>query len=261
MPINLVSATLRGGLFTRVIGSRLLFYQETTSTMDEAVRQAEAGAQEGTVVVAERQTAGRGRFGRSWVSRQGNLYLSIVLRPTLQNLPFLGSLAGVAVARAIRKSTGLQPHIKWPNDVILDGKKAGGILVESAVEGETVRYGVVGIGINVSLDTDEIEDIAGFATNLNAATGHPVSREEVLRHLLQDLDALYLRLSQGDTPLAEWKRLLDTLGQRVQVSRQDDTYIGEAEDVDEQGNLQLRLDNGRLVTLVAGDVTLRDQVR
>jgi len=258
VPGNPVAGALRGGLYTRVVGRRLLFFQEVTSTMDEATRQAQGDAQEGTVVVAETQTAGRGRLGRSWVSRPGNLYLTIILRPTLRTLPFLSCLAGVAVVRALAQATGLQPRLRWPNDVLLGGRKVAGILVESVVEGDTVRYALVGIGINVDLQTRDVQEIASFATSLNAAVGKPVSREEVLRHLLQGMDTLYLQLAQGRMPLAEWKGLLDTLGRRVRVSWQDQVYWGQAEDVDELGNLQLRWDDGRLVTLAAGDVTLHD---
>jgi BirA family biotin operon repressor/biotin-[acetyl-CoA-carboxylase] ligase len=225
---------------------------------DEAARQAPAGAQEGTVVVAATQAAGRARLGRSWVSRPGNLYLTIVLRPTLQTLPFLSCLAGVAVVRALAQATGLQPRLRWPNDVLLRGRKVAGILVESAVEGDRVRYALVGIGINVDLQTRDVVEIASFATSLNAAAGKPASREEVLRHLLQGMDSLYLQLAQGRTPLAEWKGLLDTMGRRVRVSWQEQVYWGQAEDVDELGNLQLRRDDGRLVTLASGDVTLHD---
>ena len=260
---NLVSATIRNGLFTRVVGKRLLFFQEIASTMDEAARLAESGTEEGTVVVAGSQTAGRGRQGRSWVSRQGNLYLSVVFRPTLQVLPMLSILSGVAAARSIRKTTGLDPRIKWPNDLMLSGKKTGGVLVESVVEGQHVAYAIVGIGINISLDTQSTAEIAGFATCLNATAGRDVSPEDVLRQLLHDLDSLYLQITQAmpqamhrSSPLAEWKTLLETLGQRVRVRWGEDAYSGLAEGVDESGNLQLRLEDGRLITMTAGDVTL-----
>ena len=167
---NLVADTLRGGLFTRIVGKRLLFFQEVGSTMDEALRRAERGTEEGTVVVAETQTASRGRQGRSWVSRSGNLYLSIVLYPSLETLPHLNSLCGVAVVRAIANISGLKPRIKWPNDILLDGKKAAGVLVESAIAGEQVHHSIIGIGINVALDADEIDEIAGGAISLNQAS-------------------------------------------------------------------------------------------
>lgn len=253
---NLVAATLKGGLYTRVVGRRLLFFQEIGSTMDEAARQAAAGAEEGTVVVAENQTAGRGRQGREWVSRRGNLYLSVVFRPSRHTLPLLTVLSAVATVRAIRKTTGLEPRIKWPNDVQLDSRKVAGVLVESVMEGDTVRHAIAGIGINVNLETDKVDDIAGFATALNAAAVRPVAREAVLRQLLQELDSLYLQTAQGGSPLAEWRGLLETLGQRVRAYWGNETHVGQAEDVDSVGNLLLRLEDGRRITLTAGDVTL-----
>ena len=150
---NIVSASLRRGLFTRIVGQRILFFQEVASTMDEAVRLADSGAAEGTVIVAEAQRAGRGRFQRKWISAPGNLYLSIILRPTPQASSFLSMLSAVAVARAIRQATGLTPRLKWPNDVLTGGKKVAGTLVESVLEGSNVRCAIVGVGINVSLDT------------------------------------------------------------------------------------------------------------
>lgn len=224
--------------------------------MDEAARQGESGAEEGSVVVAETQSASRGRLGRRWVSGPGNLYLSVLLYPTIQALPFLSSLAGVATVRAIAKTTGLRPRLKWPNDVLLDGKKVAGVLVESAIAGDSVRYAVVGIGINVALDTGTHDELSSFASSLNHLAGDQVSREELLRRTLQELDTLYLALVDGKTPLSEWRSLLDTLGHRVQVTGPVDAQIGLAEDLDEVGNLLLRLDDGRLVTVTAGDVTL-----
>ena len=258
MPANIVSTILRRGLYTRLVGKRIRFFQELGSTMDEAARQGEAGVEEGAVVVAETQTASRGRLGRSWVSRPGNLYLSVLFYPTLQTLPFLSSLAGVAVVRAISRVTALQPRIKWPNDVLLEGKKVAGVLVESAIAGDMIRYAVVGVGINVALDTEDLGELSTLATSLQAAGGE-VSREDLLRYLLQELDALYLQLGQGQTPLTEWAGLMDTLGQRVQVSGRGETLIGVAEGLDDVGNLRLRLDDGRTVTVTAGDVTLGGQ--
>ena len=252
---NVVAEALRGGLFTRLVGRRLLFFQEVSSTMDEAISRAERGTEEGTVIVAETQTASRGRHGRTWVSRSGNLYLSIVLYPTLQTLPFLNSLCGVAVVRAITNISGLKPRIKWPNDVLLDGKKVAGLLVESAIAGDQVRHAIVGIGVNVALDNDVINSLIGNATSLNYASAGDVSREELLREILQQVDVLYTQLNHGDTPVEEWEELLDTLGQQVRVSWRGEDYLGYAEGVDELGSLQLRQNDGRLLTFAAGDVT------
>ena len=257
MPRNLVAETLRKGLYTRVIGRRILFFQELGSTMDEAARQADLGAEEGTVVIAETQTASRGRFGRTWVSQAGNLYLSVALYPSLAALPYLSCLGGLAVVRAIQRTTRLQPRIKWPNDVLVGGAKVAGILAESVLQGGEVKHAILGIGINVGLDPHLIEELPTAATSLNVAAGTEVAREELLGRLLHEFDALYIQLKQGQNPLAEWKELLDTLGQRVTVLEDTRSYEGLAEDIDDLGNLLLRLDSGHLVTLTAGDVTLR----
>ena len=260
MAANLVAATLRGGLYTRIVGRRIRFFQNLGSTMDEADRQGAAGVLDGTVVVAETQQASRGRFGRTWVSQPGNLYFSVVFYPTMQTLPLLSPLAGVAVVRAIAKTTGLRPRIKWPNDVLVGGKKVAGILVESVISGEEVRYAVLGIGVNVALDPDALGELSATATSLNAATGREAVREDLLRSLLQELDGLYLALRKGESPIADWRGLLDTLGCRITASTGRGSPTGIAEGVDDLGNLLLRLDDGRLVTLTSGDVTLAQDV-
>ena len=257
MPGNIVSATLRGGLFTRNVGKRLRYFQEIPSTMNEASRLAQEGADEGTAVVAGTQSAGRGRQGRNWVSREGNIYLSVVFRPTLEVLPMLSIQAGVAAVRAIRKTTGLEPGIKWPNDVMIGGKKTGGILVESAVQGDQVSHAILGMGINIDLDAQKEEEIANLATALNPASGRIIPPEDVLRQLLHDLDSLYIQATHGVSPLPEWETLLETIGQSIQATWRDDAYTGVAEGIDNLGNLLLRLENGELMTLTAGDVSLR----
>ena len=258
MPPNLVAATLRQGLFTRIVGRRLLYYPELSSTMDEAAKLGEGDAEEGAVVVAEVQRAGRGRQGRSWVSKPGNLLVSVLFRPTLEALPFISIIGGIAAARAVRKITGLDPKIKWPNDLLIGGRKAAGILAESAIAGDTVWYAVLGVGMNVSLDTGETAEISSFATSVNAAAGREVPREDLLRQFLMDLDALYLALGQGKSPIAEWQDLLETTGRRLVATWGDDTFTGVAEGTDELGNLLLRQDDGTLLTLTAGDVTLSE---
>lgn len=253
---RLVADVVRQGLFTHVVGRRIVYHPVLSSTMDEAARLAEQGADEGTVVIAERQSAGRGRQGRSWVSQPGNLLFSIVFRPDIARLPFISIIGGVASARAVRKTTGLVPTIKWPNDLMLSGKKAAGILAESTVVGETVCYAVLGIGINVSLNPSEMEEISAFATSVNAAAGLEVDRVELLRQLLLELDDTYMELGNGVSPIPEWTGLLDSLGTRVEVVSGGKVYPGVAESVDDTGNLLLRVDSGELLTMTAGDVTL-----
>ena len=257
MPPSTVAAMLRTGLYTAVIGRSVRYYQSTGSTMDDAAEWARDGADEGAVVVAETQTASRGRLGRRWISDEGNLYFSVLFRPEPDALPLLSPLAGVAVARSIRQVAGLHPSIKWPNDVMIEGRKVAGILAESALSGSQIQHAVVGIGVNVALDVSADPEIAATATSLNHAAEAEIDRPELLRRILQHMDALYLDLRRGRSPIAEWRRWLDTLGQRVTVSHHDSNQTGMAEDIDDHGNLLLRTDDGTLLTLTAGDITLR----
>ena len=257
MPPSIVAQMLRAGLYTAIIGRSVRFYQSTGSTMDDAAEWARAGADEGAVVVAETQNASRGRMGRSWISDEGNLYLSVLFRPEPDALPMLSPLAGVAVARAVRQVAALSPTIKWPNDIMIEGRKVAGILAESTLSGSQVQHAVVGIGVNVALDVAADPEIAATATSLNHASGSEIDRAELLRRILQHMDALYLDLRRGRSPIAEWRRWLDTLGQRVTVTHHGAADTGLAEDIDEYGNLLLRADTGDLLTLTAGDITLR----
>ena len=257
MPPSIVAQMLRSGLYTAVIGRSVRYYQSTGSTMDDAAEWARAGAEEGAVVVAETQTASRGRLGRRWVSDTGNLYFSVLFRPDADALPLLSPLAGVAVARSIRQVAGLHPIIKWPNDIMIDGRKVAGILAESSLSGPQIQQAVVGIGVNVALDVSADPEIAATATSLNHLAESEVDRAEFLRRILQHMDALYLDLRRGRSPIPEWRRWLDTLGQRVTVTHHGSIATGMAEDIDEHGNLLLRTDDGELLTLTAGDITLR----
>ncbi len=257
MPSSIVAQMLRTGLYTAIIGRSIRYYQSTGSTMDDVAQWARAGAEEGVVVVAETQTSSRGRLGRRWISDSGNLYFSALFCPDAAALPLLSPLAGVAVARSIRQVAGLYPAIKWPNDITIDGRKVAGILAESAMSGSRVVHAVVGIGVNVALDVSADAEIASTATNLNDLADTEVDRSELLRRILQHMDALYLDLMRGRSPIPEWRRWLETLGQRVVVTHHGSRNCGVAEDIDELGNLLLRQDDGELLTLTAGDITLR----
>ena len=257
MPPSIVAQMLRTGLYTAIVGRTVRYYQSTDSTMDDAAQWARDGADEGAVVVAETQTASRGRLGRRWVSDSGNLYFSVLFRPETDALPMLSPLAGVAVARSIRQVAGLYPAIKWPNDITIDGRKVAGILAESAMSGSHIQHAAVGIGVNVALDVSSDPEISDSAASLNHLSDSEIDRPELLRRILQHMDALYLDLMRGRSPIPEWRRWLDTLGQRVTVSHHGVRNSGLAEDIDEHGNLLLRQDEGQLLTLTAGDITLR----
>ncbi len=254
---NLVPQTLKKGLYTQIVGSRILHFKQLDSTMNRAAEEAERGAPDGTVVLCDSQTAGRGRFRRAWVSPAGNLILSVVLRPTLETLPYVSVLAGLAVARAIEQETTLDPAIKWPNDVLVCGRKICGLLVENSLQGRKVRHSIVGIGLNVNLDPNDTPEIAETATSLRIETGKDADVSALLLRLLHELDELYVALRNGQSPVPKWRRYLETIGKRVQVRWGEEMVSGMAEDVDDQGHLLLRRYNGRLLTLSAGEVTLK----
>ncbi|MDO8490977.1 MAG: biotin--[acetyl-CoA-carboxylase] ligase [Dehalococcoidia bacterium] len=246
------------GLNTRFIGHNIFHYPTIPSTQDVAMQAARAGAFEGAVVTADEQTSGRGRLQRSWLSpKDGSLSVSVILRPSARELARLFMVAALAAARSIEKATGLQTELKWPNDVLIDKRKVCGILIENELRGSAVSWAVVGIGININLDTSEHPEIAGMATSLSAETGRRVSRSEMLKCLLEELEAVYLA-SRGGAPVhQEWRARLVTLGTRVRANTGDSIETGCAESVDEDGALLLRRDDGSLVRIVAGDVTLR----
>ncbi len=246
-------------LRTEFTGRTVSYVESTTTTMDLAKREAEAGAPEGAIGVAEEQTAGRGRMGRSWVSPPGvNLYVTIVLRPSLEQLRHLAVIAPLAVCQAVEETTGLFPRIKWPNDIAIDGKKVCGVLAESEVSGDEVLYALVGIGINVNLDVNAHPEIREIATSLRAQLGREVSREEVLAATLNHFETLYQALRRGEVVSMAWKHRLDTLGKPVRVqSAGGGVEEGVAVDADSDGSLILRRDDGSHVRVEAGEVTLR----
>ncbi len=257
---DLVSSVVREGVYTHTVGRRIIYYPELESTMDEAARLSAMGSDEGTVVLAETQTAGRGRQGRSWISQPGNLLLSVLLRPDMSQLPHISILGGLATARAVRKTTGLDARIKWPNDLMLRNRKVAGILSESSIEGDSVCYAVLGIGINVALSSSELQNVSPVATSLNQAAGKEISRGKLLTQLLMELDVLYRSLTPdgkgASSIIEEWTTLLDTIGSRVTARFHHDSISGEAVAVDEMGNLLIRAAGGEIITLTAGDVTL-----
>ena len=255
---------LQSLLRTEFAGRSVSYHQSVTSTMEVAKREAESGAVEGTAVIAEEQTAGRGRMGRSWVSPPGvSLYLTVVLRPTLEQLRYLAVIAPLAVCQAVEETTGLLPRIKWPNDVAIGDKKVSGILVQSELAGDEVQFALAGIGINVNLDASAYAEIAQIATSLRAELGREVSREEVLAATLNHLETLYQALRRGEVVSMAWKHRLDTLGKHVRVQSADGSVLeqGVAVDADSDGSLILRRDDGSHVRVEAGEVTLREAGR
>lgn len=255
---NLSPASISGDLGTHFVGQRVIYYPSLTSTMEAAKQEALLGAAEGTVVIADQQTAGRGRIKRVWLSPRGSLALSVILYPSVANLPSLIMLASLAVVHSIGAVTGLKSQIKWPNDVLIDGGKVSGILIESSLRASTVDYAIIGIGMNVNLRLEDFPEIQSIATSLSAETGRAVSRLEVIRRLLVEIERLYLALQAGESIYEEWRDSLVTLGRRVRATTGKTVYQGIAESVARDGSLLLRHSDGSLTRIVAGDVTLRD---
>ena len=249
---------VRHSLSGRIIGCRILHYPSLDSTMNEARRLAGGGCPEGLVVVAEEQAAGRGRFGRSWISGPGeSLLLSIVVRPTAEQLPQVNMAATLAVARTIDRHAHGRVAIKWPNDVRIGGRKVAGILIEADSQPGRAFDAVVGIGFNVSVETGAHPEIAATATSLAEESGAPVERTGVLVDLLRQFDDLCARVRSGSSLTGEWSSRLDTLGQEVEVRRGSEVLAGIARAVDDQGNLVLERPDGSTLTVVGGEVTLQ----
>lgn len=247
---------LESALARRIIGRRIYHYDLIGSTMDEARRLASEGAPEGTVVIAEEQTAGRGRFNRAWVSPRGeNLSFSVILTPPASRLPYMNMAATLAVARTVADCADLQPTIKWPNDVRVGGLKISGILIESAIESEDAVCAIIGIGVNVNFDPSLYAEIADISTSIYRETGQRRNRTPVLRTLLEQFDDAYAEARSGKSLTDDWAAMLDTLGLTVSLRSQHETIEGIAESVDEQGNLLVRQQDGSIYAATAGEVT------
>ncbi len=253
----LSAENITGKLGTRFIGKRVIVYPKLTSTMEIARIAASNGVPEGTVIIAEEQTAGKGRLDRSWVSPKGCAILSIILYPDIMRLPSLIMVASVALINTIKKITGLKASIKWPNDILINGKKVSGILIESTINDKNVGYAVIGMGINVSFNINDYPEIASIATTLSDEKGKYISRVDIIRTLLVEIEKLYLLLSTDkDAIYREWRDNMDTIGKRVSAKAGDIVYEGVADSVSEDGSLVLTLSNGKQVNFTAGDVTL-----
>ena len=251
---------MQQGLGVVRIGAHLHYFLEIGSTNSHARELAEAGAAEGTVVVAESQSQGRGRLGRRWESPAfKNLYLSILLRPKLSpaHAAQITLMAAVALADVVDSYIPGQATIKWPNDILIDNKKLAGILTEASCDAEQIHYVILGIGINLNYGSDAMpEEIRRRATSLQEITGKPVHRESFLQGLLHGIERCYGELEQaGFTALARrWQSYFAWCGRRVRVELLDQCTIGTAKGIDRDGALVLVDDHGVEQRILAGDV-------
>lgn len=237
---------------------RIRYFPEIGSTMDAARELAKKGAGEGTIVIAETQTSGRGRLSREWLSPEGGIYFTLVLRPRMSPVyaPRINLMASIAVAATIRKLFGLKAELKWPNDVLIEGRKVCGILAEMDAEMDVVNFVNVGIGINANTSIPQFEKTV---TSLKDALGRQISRKQFLSALLMEIERQQPLLMEADL-LNEWKELSVTLNKDVRIVAPDEVIVGRAIDIDGTGALIVKEKNGSLKKAMAGDcIHLREE--
>ncbi len=258
-PDKLLAREIQFGLKTKIIGKEIVALDTVSSTMDEAFRLGMEGVPEGTVVCAETQSKGRGRLGRAWVSPKGKgIYFSVILRPSSlppSQLPQLTLMSAVALAEAVNDIAGIDARIKWPNDILVADKKLAGILTELRAEVDQVKFIVIGVGLNVNTAAHQL--IEG-ATSLKIESGKTLSRVEVMQLILRSMEKWYGKLLSGkaNEVMEAWKERSATLKNRVRITDPTGITEGVAIDLDSDGALLIRKDNGVVVRKTAGDVQL-----
>jgi BirA family biotin operon repressor/biotin-[acetyl-CoA-carboxylase] ligase len=247
-------------LNTTVFGSEVFTLEKVDSTQNSLRSIAENGGREGTVIIAIEQTRGKGRLGRKWLSPKGGLWFSLLLRPKLPptELHKLTLLFGLAVVKSLGR-LGLDPCLRWPNDVLIGGKKVSGILMEVSAEPERINYVLVGIGVNVNFSTPLLGgDLSARSTTLMDVLGRKVDRAQLLATILEESERLYDEaLSNGfEGIIRAWKERSCTIGSRVTVTSSGKPIRGVAEDLDQNGFVVIRLTDGCLISVSSGDVQI-----
>lgn len=258
-PLALDEWALEQELKTKALGRKLFLFEELTSTNDQIKDLARQGGEHGTVIIAKRQTRGHGRMQRVWESPYGGLWLSVLLKPKLS----LGDAAkltlstGVALAQTLQELYGIKIGIKWPNDLVYEGKKLAGILGEVAGEWNTVQTLILGIGLNGNFSRQELSSSLPAAT-LQDLLGHPVNLNQLAATLLLSLEKEVQSLEQGDVQglIRRWTSFAVGIGQPVQIERAGSVYSGIFKGIRENGELILEQD-GRVMSFSSGEVTLR----
>lgn len=244
---------------------KLLVFEKLDSTNGTAKDLARAGAEEGTIIIAQKQSRGRGRFDRMWQSPEGGVYLSLILRPhvSTQNASLLPFIAALAVAKTI-DSYGLYPTIKWPNDVRVNRKKIAGILLESEMDSQTISYVVVGIGVNLNVDIKDLsEDIRSKSTSISNEIGRLIDYFEFLTTLLVQFEEYYKLLFESNYGqiINEWKKQSDTIGKKIQIETASEIIEGIACGIDEAGFLMVRTNDGLIKKIASGDCVYFDELQ
>jgi BirA family transcriptional regulator, biotin operon repressor / biotin---[acetyl-CoA-carboxylase] ligase len=271
---DLSAEAIAAALTTRYLGRPVLYFPRTASTNDVAHERAAAGAADGLLVIADEQTAGRGRLDRRWWAPPGSsLLMSLLLRPALppDRAGQLTMCLGLAAVEAVEAVTGLRPALKWPNDLLLEGRKLGGMLTELRLNGERLAYAVLGLGVNVNVNFDDgrwtmdggrwsmvdgrSSGLADTAISLSMVLGSEVDRLALLAALLVRCETWYERALAGESPHAAWAARLDTVGRRVTVATTTGSVAGMAVGVTPEGALLVRDDEAAEHIIWSGDVT------
>ncbi len=259
-PDILLPAEIKQILETRWIAKKIHYFQKVDSTNSIAYQLAMQGADEGEVIIAETQEKGKGRLGRQWFSPPYlNLYISIILRPEIlpNQASMITLLSAVSTAESIKRYSDITPSIKWPNDILIGGKKVAGILNEIDSETDRIHFIILGIGININIGKEEFpKDIREYATSLKIETGREVSRKEFICFLFKEIEDWYERfIREGNKPVLDaWRRWADIKDKMVRVSSFKDEIIGKAIDIDSDGALIIEDKDGKLMRIIAGDV-------
>ncbi|MGE4284714.1 MAG: biotin--[acetyl-CoA-carboxylase] ligase, partial [Clostridia bacterium] len=255
---------IKTGLSTHFFGSKMIYYPTVTSTNTVAKQLAAGGCEEGTLVIADNQSSGKGRMGRSWSSPPSTgIWMSVILYPKISPMqaPFITILAALAVAVSIEETTQAKPGIKWPNDIVMEKKKVCGILTEMNAEIETINYVVVGIGINVNMQKDDFpSDLHETAASIKMITGQAVNRNMLIRKILENFEHYYMKaLIDGNRNeiVSEYKKYSLTLNARVKAQYQSHEIIGVAVDISDEGELLIKTDDGETNKILSGEVSVR----
>jgi len=234
---------------------KIIFLKKTPSTNQEAKKQAKIGEPEGTIIVAQKQTQGRGRQQRTWESPTGGLYFSIILKPNIQpeKTTILPLLASLALSNTINQNYSVESTIKWPNDVLINNKKIAGILLESESTEKQINYIILGIGIN--LNNKLSKDLQKIATTLATEIKKEINTIDFLEKLIQTLDYYYTLFTNKEYTkiLCEWKQNSDTIGKQVIIKTKTKNITGEAVDINEFGFLKIKTSTAQIITITSGD--------
>lgn len=261
-PDLLLPQEIQNGLSTNYIGRKIYYFPKLESTNIIAKEKAtykEEGVNEGTIVIAERQSAGKGRLGRKWFSPTGGIWLSIILYPQLSPsyIPRITLMTAVAVVKAIERCAQIKGQIKWPNDILINEKKVCGILTEMSAELDLINWVVVGIGINVNIKKKEFpEDIRERTTSLKEALRKEISRVRLVQIFLKEFERYYELLKRREISLIlkEWKSCSHTLGKKIKINIGKNVVTGEAIDINEEGALILKKGDGELIEIISGTI-------